>query len=196
MVREMAAFTLTIAVGFFLAVVFYESLSSRDVLVARTDQFVSRLSRSRVVAGFAHLLVVVVCIPLLVALWAVVLEAALAVVGASDSVRVAESAVAVVAAARVLAYVHEKTSHELAKLIPLALVLPLLMGGVADLEENLVGIVDHPLRSDLTVQMIGYLIALEIGLRLVNDVVRALRGFGKRRRSPTHARGKVESSVD
>ncbi len=83
---------------------------------------------------------------------------------------------AIVAAARVLAYVREKTSHELAKAIPIALALSVLIGGLAQLEENLKVIIEDPPGSDLTIEVVAFLVALEIGLRLTNDVTRAAVG--------------------
>lgn len=194
MVKDLTIFTLTIAVGFFLAVAFYESLSTRDVLVARTAKFARRFTERRLVVGGVYLLTVVGFIPILVALWAIVLEVALVIVGTPDPLQVAESAVAIVAAARVLAYVREKTSRELAKLIPLALALSLLIGGVGQLEDNLRVIVDDPFRSDLTAEMIAFLVALEIGLRLANDAIRGVVGAvaTRRQRSSTpHDRGEA-----
>lgn len=182
MVKDLTVFTLTIAIGFFLAVAFYESLSTRDVLVASATRLVRRVTESRIVSGGVYILTVVGFIPVLVALWAIVLETALVIVGTDDALRVAESAVAIVAAARILAYVREKTSHELAKLIPLALALSLLISGVSQIEDNLRAILDEPLRSGLTIEMIVFLVALEIGLRLVNDAIRGVVGAVARRR--------------
>lgn len=194
MVKDLTILTLAIAVGFFFAVAFYESLSTRDVLVGQTTRFIRRFTERRWVVGGVYLFTVVGMIPILVALWAIVFEAALVVVGTPDPLHVAESAVVIVGAARVLAYVREKTSHELAKLIPLALVLSFLLGGVVQLEDNVRVIVDDPFRSDLTVEMIAFLVALEIGLRLVND---AIRGVGsaiatrRRRASTPYDRGEA-----
>lgn len=185
MVRDLAVFTLAIAVGFFFAVAFYESLSTRDVLVGPTTSFVRRFTRSRLVVGGVYVLTVAGFVPILVALWAIVLEAALVIVGTADALGTAESAVAIVGAARVLAYIRQKTSHELAKLIPLALVLSLLIAGVGQLEDNVRAIVDDPFRSDLTFEMIGFLVALEIGLRLVNDAGRGVVGAVTKRRQPS-----------
>jgi hypothetical protein len=182
MVQDLAIFTLAIAVGFFFAVAFYESLSTRDVLVGPTTRFVRRFTDRRWLVGGVYLLTVVGLVPILVALWAIVLETALGIVGTPDPLGVAESAVAIVGAARVLAYVRQKTSHELAKLIPLALVLSLLIAGVAQLEDNLRVIVDDPFQSDLTVEMIAFIVALEIGLRLVNDATRGVVGAVAERR--------------
>lgn len=182
MLEDLAALTATIAAGFFLAVAFYESLSTRDVLVGRTAKVVRRVTRNRVVIGTVYVVTVVVFIPVLVALWAIVLEVALGIVTSLDRVGVAEGAVAIVAAARVLAYIREKTSHELAKAIPLALAFAVLIGGLSQIEENLRVIVDEPLRSELTIEMIAFLVAIEIGLRLANDAIRALVGAVNRRR--------------
>lgn len=182
MVEDLAVLTATIAVGFFLAVAFYESLSSRDVLIGRVAKLAGRFTKRHSVIAMLHVLTVLVCIPVLVAVWAIVLEAALVVFGLPDRLRVAESAVAIVAAARVLAYVREKTAQELAKAIPIALAFSLLIGGLAQLEENLRSIVDEPFQSDLTVTMVAFLVALEIGLRLATDLTRTVAWAVKKRR--------------
>jgi hypothetical protein len=108
MVRDLIVLTATIAGGFLLAVAFYESLSTRYVLVGGTTRMARRITRSRLGTAIAYGLAVFVLIPVLVALWAIVLEVVLGVVVPSDGLRVAESAVAIVGAARVLAYVREK----------------------------------------------------------------------------------------
>jgi hypothetical protein len=182
MITDVAVFSLTIAVVFFLAVAFYESLSTRDVLVAPAGRLVRRFTDNRFVAGVAYLNTVFAFTPILVALWAIVLEAALVAFGTPDPLSAAESAVAIVAAARLLAYVRQKTSRELAKLIPLALALTLLIGGVSQLEDNLQGIMDDQFRTDLTVEMIIFLVALEIGLRLATDAIRRVVGVVAARR--------------
>ena len=171
MVQDVAVFSLTLAVVFFLAVAFYESLSTRDVLVASATRFGTRLTRSRIGGGATYVITVFALIPILVAVWAIVHEAALAVVGTPDPLSRAESAVAIVAAARLLAYVREKTSHELAKLIPLALALSLLVGGLAQFEDNMRVFIDGEYQSELTVELVGFLVVLEIALRLVNDAI-------------------------
>ena len=195
MITDVAVFSLTIAVVFFLAVAFYESLSTRDVLLAPAARLVRHFTNSRFVAGVAYLITVFVFIPILVALWAIVFEVALVVFGTLDSLSVAESAVAIVAAARLLAYVREKTSHDLAKLIPLALAFSLLIGGFSQLEDNLRGVVDDPFRTNLTVEMITFLVALEIGLRLANDAIRRVVGsVAVRRQRSSAPRGSGEAS--
>ena len=182
MVQDVAIFSLTIAVVFLLAVAFYESLASRDVLVAGATRLGTRLTSSRFGGGAAYLVTVFLFIPVLVALWAIVLEAALVLVGTPNPLGRAESAVAIVAAARILAYVREKTSHELAKLIPLALALSLLIGGFAQFEDNIRSLLDIRYESDLTVELITYLVVLEIALRLVNDAIRgAVKAVSTRR---------------
>lgn len=121
---------LAIALGFLVAVAFYESLSTRDVLVGGSMRIAHRLSPQRRVHALGYALTVGVGIPLLVLLWTVILELALIVVGSVERIgSVALVAVAVVGAARILAYIRERTSHELAKAIPLALAFALLTGG-------------------------------------------------------------------
>jgi len=196
MLEDLALLTATIAVGFFLAVAFYESLSTRDVLVGRTSRVVRRVTRNRFVIGTVYGVTVIVFIPILVALWAIVLEVALGIVTSLDRVGVAEGAVAIVAAARLLAYIREKTSHELAKAIPLALAFAVLIGGLSQIEENLRVIVDQPLRSELTIEMIAFLVAIEIGLRLANDAIRASVGAVNRRRQRRSTPATAQPSHD
>lgn len=172
-----------IAIGFLLAVAFYESLSTRDVLIARTMRLARRISRRRVLVGAAYLLTVAVGIPVLVLLWAVVLEIVLFFVGSVDRVESsALIAVSVVAAARILAYLRQKTAHELAKAIPLAFAFLLLTGGALNLEEKLTRVLDRPGATDLTNEMVVFLIALEIGLRLLTDASNATLAAIRRRR--------------
>jgi hypothetical protein len=83
-------------------------LSTRDVLVAPAARLVRRFTDNRSVAGVAYLITVFAFIPILVTLWAIVLEAALVMFGTPDPLSVAESAVAIVAAARILAYVRQR----------------------------------------------------------------------------------------
>jgi hypothetical protein len=112
-----------------------------------------------------------------------VLELALFVVGSVD--RVTSSAliaVAVVGATRILAYVREKTAHELAKAIPLAFAFILLTGGALNLEDKLARVADRPDVLGLTDTMILFLVVLEVGLRLVTDGSNALMAAIRRRR--------------
>ena len=183
MIADLLLVSSAIAIGFLGAVAFYESLCSRDVLVARVMRSVRRRTSRRSSVALAYGLTVGVGIPILVIAWALLLELALLVVGSIDRLgNVAFVAVAVVAAARILAYIREKTSHELAKAIPLALMFVLLTGGAVNLPANLEAIVAEPDRSDITTTMIAFLVGLEIGLRLLTDGShRALADFRRRR---------------
>jgi hypothetical protein len=105
----------------------------------------------------------------LVLVWAISLDAALFVIGSVELVgSVAFIAVGVVGAARVLAYVREKTSHELAKAIPLALLFVLITGGAVRLDEKLAR-VDDLNGVNLSDGMLLFLVVLEISLRLLTD---------------------------
>ncbi|MDH4143184.1 MAG: hypothetical protein OEV61_11275 [Chloroflexota bacterium] len=118
------------------------------------------------------------------------LELALFVVGSVD--RVTSSAliaVAVVGATRILAYVREKTAHELAKAIPLAFAFLLLTGGALNLEDKIARVADRPDALGLTDTMVVFLVALEIGLGLAADGSSAALGWIRRRR------GGVESDL-
>lgn len=117
-----------------------------------------------------HLLTIVIAAPVLVVMWALVLEAALTAIGSPDNTAIAETAVAAVAAARLLAYLRQKTAHELSKAIPLA--LSLLLGGLPRIEDNLQTFTDGTCQSGITIEMLTFLLALEIALRVVNDLTR------------------------
>lgn len=165
--------SVAIALLFLVAVAFYESLSTRDVLVGRVMRSVRRATDRRWVIALAYGITVIVGIPLLVVVWTVVLEFVLVLIGSVERLgNVASVAVSIVAAARILAYIREKTSHELAKAIPLALTFILLTGGTLHFVENLASITDDPTRTNLTSEMVVFLIALEIGLRLLTDATR------------------------
>jgi hypothetical protein len=172
-----------IAVGFLVAVAFYESLSTRDVLVGRALRTARRITRRPWLVGLVYLATVGLGIPVLVVAWTAVLELALFVVGSVD--RVTSSAfvaVAVVGATRILAYVREKTAHELAKAIPLAFAFLLLTGGTLNLEDKVTRIADRPDALGLTDTMVLFLVALELGLRLTADGSNALLAWIRRRR--------------
>jgi cadmium resistance protein CadD (predicted permease) len=172
-----------IAVGFLAAVAFYESLSTRDVLVGRALRLARRVTRQSWLVGFVYVATVALGIPVLVIAWTAVLELALFVVGSVD--RVTSSAfiaVAIVGATRILAYVREKTAHELAKAIPLAFAFILLTGGALNLEDKLARVADRPDVLGLTDAMILFLVVLEVGLRLVTDGSNALMAAIRRRR--------------
>jgi hypothetical protein len=172
-----------IALGFLVAVAFYESLCYRDVLVGRTMRVARRLSGRPAVHGVAYGLAVGVGVPVLVVLWAVVLEFTLVVVGSVQRLgNVALIAAAIVAATRILAYIREKTAHELAKAIPLSLAILLLTGGTLYLDANLETLAERQELSDLTPAMVTFLVALEIGLRLVTDASHAILAAIRRRR--------------
>jgi hypothetical protein len=172
-----------IAVGFLAAVAFYESLSTRDVLVGRALRTARRATRRTWLVGLVYAATVGLGIPVLVVAWTAVLELALFVVGSVD--RVTSSAfiaVAIVGAARILAYVREKTAHELAKAIPLAFAFLLLTGGALNLEDKLARLADRPDALGLTDTMILFLVALEVGLRLAADGSNTLLATIRRRR--------------
>lgn len=182
-VVELLVLSGAIAIGFLLAVAFYESLSTRDVLVARAMRLAHRATRRRWVIGATYLVTVAIGIPVLVLTWTVVLDFALFFVGSVDRVASASLvAVSVVGAARILAYVREKTAHELAKAIPLSFAFILLTGGALNLEEKLASVAERPEGAGLTDQMIAFLIVLEVGLRLVTDGSNALLATIRRRR--------------
>jgi len=181
-IEELLVWTFLIAIGFLLAVAFYQTLSKRDVLVGQARRFARGHSRRRWVRGAVYVATVVIGIPLLILVWALVLDTALFVLTPIDSGRsIAAVAVSVVGAARVLAYANERVAHELAKALPLALLFLILTGGNPDLEVKLETL---PQRNSiaLTEGMLAFLVALEIGLRILTDGSRELLAWSRRRR--------------
>ncbi len=182
-IGELLLLTSVIALGFLVAVAFYESLSTRDVLVGRMMRLTRRVTRRRWVTGLAYLVTVGVGIPVLVVIWTAVLETALFLIGSVDLLgSISLIAVSVVGAARILAYVRQKTAHELAKAVPLALAFMLLTGGALHLEDKIAAWAERPDLIALTDEMIVFLIVLEIGLRLVTDTSHVVLTEVRRRR--------------
>lgn len=166
---DLLALTIVVALGFLFAVAFYESLSTRDVLIARIQRWSRRLSSSPVVSAITYGLTVFIGIPVLVVMWSTVLAFILIFVASVDIVSdVGLIAVVVVGAARILAYIREKSSHELAKAIPLALGFLLLTGGALDLEAKVERLQEND-GTEVTPAMLTFLIVLEITLRLMTD---------------------------
>ena len=116
-------------------------------------------------------------------MWTLVLYVTLFFVGSVDRLgNIGIVATAIVAATRMLAYVREKTAHELAKAIPLALAFVLLTGGTLKLDENLTRLTERPEERTLTAELILFLLMLEIGLRLVTNMSRAVLAAIRHRR--------------
>jgi len=180
-IADLLTLTLVIALGFMVAVAFYEGLSSRDVLVGRIRRFAHRLSPRRWIAGIAYLFSVLVAIPLMVLLWATVLWVALIMVGSVD--RLASASVvsaAMVGASRVLAYANARAAHELAKAVPLAFAFLLLTGGDLRLAEKLQDLADLP--ADATDDYVFvFLYGLEVTLRVLTDVSHVVLASQRRR---------------
>jgi hypothetical protein len=175
--------SIVIALGFLVAVAFYESLCTRDVLVGRAMRFTRRRTARRPVLAVMYGLTVFVGIPVLVVVWTQVLELSLVFVGSAERLgNLALISASIVAATRILAYVREKTAHELAKAIPLSLAFILITGGVTHLEDNLLLLSTRQDLFTLTTEMMLFLIALEIGLRLLTDGSHQLLAFVRRRR--------------
>ncbi len=182
-IDDLLTLAILIAVGFFLAVAFYESLSTRDVLVGRMQSLARRISRRWWVSGLSYVLTVAIGIPVLIVLWTVVLDLALLVLVRPEGLdSVAFIAVAVVGAARILAYARQKTAHELAKAIPLAFLFLLLTGGNPDIDAKMTMLADRNDSLGLTDEMIIFLIALEVSLRILTDGSHAALGWFRRRR--------------
>jgi hypothetical protein len=180
-IQDLLLLTIAIAIGFLLAVAFYESMATRDVLVARVQRMTRRLSRRRWVPAISYLVTVFIGIPILVLLWTVVLLVALLIVGSDDLLDDAGLvAVAIVGASRVLAYVREKSAHELAKAIPLALLVLLMTGASVDIDQRMAAAAERG-GADITAEMLEFLVALEILLRLATDTSRvAIRAWQRR----------------
>lgn len=180
----------TVAIGFLVAVWFYESLSIRDVYLTRLMHAAHRRTSRRAALVLAYLVCLGIGIPVLVGLWASVLTLALWVVGSVDrSVSASFVAISVIGAARVLSYVREKTAHELAKAIPLAFAFMLLTGGSLNLDQKLELLRSNSGALDITPNMLVLLIGLELFLRLWTDGTHALLATIRGRRGIDDDRG-------
>jgi hypothetical protein len=181
-IEDLIGPTLLIAVGFLLAVAFYETLSARDVLVRRTRGIAGRLSHRPWVRGLIYVAVVAIGIPALVLLWTIVLDAALFVLSPPEMIgTVSIVAVSVVGATRILAYANGRAAHELAKALPLALLFLLVTGGNPNFELK-AEVLQERDAMDLTDSMLAFLIVLEIGLRTLTDGSHEILAWVRRRR--------------
>lgn len=177
-------FIIVIALGFLGAVVFYESLCQRDVLLGRALRMTRRLTERRWVVGVVYVLCVVVGMPALVVVWAMVLEIAFIVVGSADRlVSAGLIAAAIVGAARLLAYIHAPSSHELAKAVPLSLAVVLITGGQLNIDAKLSTIAAGGAGfGDISETMLVVLVGLEWTLRILTDGSNALLALARERR--------------
>lgn len=165
---DLLALILAVALAYMVLVGFYESLSTRDLLVDRLRRRFPDGLGSRP-ARVGYLAVVAGVIPTLLVIWTLGLWVGIVLVDSVDSTRdAAVVAVAVVGAARVLAYANGRASHELAKAVPLALSFLLLTGGSLRLDEKLTRLQQGDV-APLTFEMLGLLVVLELGMRAAND---------------------------
>lgn len=180
---DLLALVVIIALGFLVAVAFYESLSERDVVLARAMRGARRLTTRRWIHGLVYLTSAFVAIPVLIVVWVSVLELAFFLVGSTDSVGNAGLiAAAIVGAARVLAYLRQRTSHELAKAVPLSLAVLVITGGSLNLEQKLAAIQANPQAGTITIDMLLVLVVIEVGLRVVTVGSNAALAAVRRRR--------------
>ncbi len=149
------------------SVIFYHSLSERDALTGRVRRIVGgRRWRPRTRLA-AELVAGVVAAPLLVVVWTTVIDIALFIILPLE--RVSELVLlpyAIVAASRLLAYGHPIAAHELAKTLPLALVVLLLVGQPLGADSLLAkaALLDEQVADDAALLVV--VIALELALRL------------------------------
>ena len=164
---DLALLASLIALAVSGSVIFYHSLSERDALTGRVRRMVTGRSwrpRSQLAA---ELVAGVVAAPLLVVVWTTVIDIALFFILPLE--RVSELVLlpyTIIAACRLLAYAHPVAAHELAKTLPLAFVVLLLVGQPLGADSILAkaALVDEQLADD-SVLLVG-VIALELALRL------------------------------
>lgn len=172
-----------IALGFLLALSYYQSLCSRDVLVARAVRLAAGRGASGWRLGAVHAVAVLAGIPVLLVIWTVVLEFALLFIGSVDRLGyVATVAVVIVAATRLLAYARAAASHELAKAIPLSVAFVVLTGGSLNISANIERVVADPSLVDLTPRHLAFLVGLEWALRAATEATAWLRASLQTRR--------------
>jgi hypothetical protein len=180
---DLFTLVVVIALGFLFAVAFYESLSERDVVLARAMRIARRLTTRRWIHVLVYVASAFVAIPVLIVVWVSVLELAFFLVGSTDSVAsVGLVAAAIVGAARALAYIRHRTSHELAKAVPLSLAVLVITGGSLNLEQKMEAITANPGAGTITIDMLLVLMAIEVGLRVATDGSNAVLAAGRRRR--------------
>jgi hypothetical protein len=189
-VLDLALLAGVIAIGFLVAVAFYESLCNRDVLVGRAMRLAHRVSRRRWVHGLTYVVTVGVGIPVLLLVWTFAIEITLLFIGSTDRVAsISLVAAAIVVATRILAYLREKTAHELAKAIPLSFAIILLTGGSLNVSANLEALLGNPASSALRDDMVAFVVGIEIAMRIVTDTTTALLAWIRRRRGIDSDRG-------
>lgn len=180
---ELPGLIVVTAFGFLLAVVFYESLCNRDVMLGRALRTARRSSASVPMTLAVYLLVELVAMPILIAVWVVILEVVLFVVGSLDrALDAGVVAAAIVGATRLLTYVHQRSAHELAKALPLAMLFALITGGGLNLDQKAVSLTERGGLASVSNGTILFLIGLEIGLRLATDGSNAILRAVRRRR--------------
>jgi hypothetical protein len=188
--ENLLALVVIIALGFLIAVAFYESLSERDVVLARAMRVVRRLTVRPWIHVLAYVACVLVVIPLLIVVWVIVLELAFFLVGSVGSIKDAGLiAAAIVGAARVLAYIRQRTSHELAKAVPLSLAVFIITGGSLNLEQKAATLAANPRAGTVTIEMLLVLVAIEVGLRVATDGSNAALAEVRRRRGSENDAG-------
>jgi hypothetical protein len=189
-VGDLLTLVAVIAIGFLIAVAFYESLCERDVVLARAMGIAHRITARRWVHVLTYVASVAIVIPALIVVWISVLDLAFFFLGSTDSIKDAGViAAAIVGAARVLAYVRQRTSHELAKAIPLALAFVAMTGGSFHLEEKIAILAANPGAGAVTTEMVLVIVALELGLRLLTVGSNATLSAFRRRRGITSDAG-------
>jgi hypothetical protein len=176
---ELAWLTLLIVVAMLLSAAFYVSMSRRDAVMVLADRVARRAHWSPWTRRLVGMLAVLVVTPLLVALWAATLFVLLGVLEPEDRLdEVAPLAAAIVAATRIFAYTAPGIAQELAKIVPMAFIVLLLMGSFGE-----IGPSAQPVTIELTLEgedlvVLLALVVLELALRAGSIAVRALRGQG------------------
>lgn len=149
------------------SVIFYHSLSERDALSGRVRRTVDERSWSPRTRLIVELVAGLVAAPLLVVVWITVIDIALFFILPLERViEIVLLPYTIVAASRLLAYLHPVAAHELAKTLPLALVVLLLVGQPLGADSMLAkaALLDEQLADD-PILLLG-VVALELVLRL------------------------------
>jgi hypothetical protein len=177
--RPLILFIVGLAVYAIIVYNLYKFVATRDIFNINLGQY-NRVEHAFLFKFFALLLYIVeylLFFPLFLMVWFVAF-AAIFIAQTSDPVisNILLIAMAMIAAIRIASYYHQDLAKDIAKLIPFALLAVFLVDGVAtfDWEQSWNLILQVPYLLDTLVYYFAFVFALELILRVVYSMTRAL----------------------
>ncbi|NYZ77054.1 hypothetical protein H0O02_01940 [Candidatus Micrarchaeota archaeon] len=150
-----------------VVVLFYKKLSSRDIFEVHLED---KHGLGKVFEIVSYIVKYLIIFPAYTVFWFLFLAYVLIFLGATDSTQILFLAALVLAATRLLAYLHEASGVEIAKLLPLTFLAAVLLQPT--LLEQKPFPTEEIIRSDLVPTAVFYLkivVGVEIALRLLYD---------------------------